>query len=134
VGEIIQATQKSFQRAAASMGAATERVSEGYILASSSGQALDDLLAAAKAMQQQTIPLVNTGAAVRNAIARLVEANEQVAQVISENISATWKIRSTTEDLTEQTRQVSASAAMLEGIARELEGALAVFQIQGKDQ
>jgi methyl-accepting chemotaxis protein len=133
VGAIVQAVQKSTAVATESMLNAINLVKEGSELASSSGQAMDQLLASAVAMQQQTIPLVNANEIVRNAITELSEANKRVSRVIAENITATQQISTTTDELVSQTQAVSGSAISLAEIARELEGATAMFQIEKSD-
>mgnify|MGYP001765381465 CR=1 FL=1 len=130
VGGIVKTVQKSIGTATESMLTTIDLVRESSELASSSGQAINQLLASAVAMQQQTVPLVATNAVVRNAIVQLNEANARVSQVISENLAATKQISSTTNDLVSQTEAVSGSAASLAEIARELEGATAMFKIE----
>jgi ABC-type sugar transport system substrate-binding protein len=129
VGSVLNSAQRSIQSATQSLEATTQRVKEGSQLASASGLALDELTTSAEAMQQQTLPLVSTSAAVNDSIQRLIEANKRVSAVIAENITATRKISATIQELAAQTRQVSHSAMMVAGIARELEGSIAVFQI-----
>ena len=133
VGAIVQAVQKSTALATESMLNAIKLVKEGSELASSSGQAMDQLLASAVAMQQQTIPLVNANEIVRSAITELSEANKRVSRVIAENITATQQISTTTDELVSQTQAVSGSAISLAEIARELEGATAIFQVEKSD-
>jgi methyl-accepting chemotaxis protein len=129
VGKIVRTVQKSIGRASESMLSTIELVEESSELATSSGQALNQLLDSAVDMQQQTIPLVEANESVRNAITQLNDANMRVAQVITENIAATKQISSTTDDLASHTQSVSNSAILLQDIARELEGSTAMFQI-----
>jgi methyl-accepting chemotaxis protein len=130
VGTIVQTVQKSIGRATDSMLTAINLVKESSELAASSGQAMNQLLASAVDMQKQTLPLVDANKSVRNAITQLNEANMRVAQVITENLAATKQISTTTDGLVSQTQAVSGSAVSLNEIARELEGATAMFQIE----
>src|SRR5690606_10992955 len=122
VGAIVQAVQKSTGLATQSMLTTINLVKESSDRASSSGQAMNQLLASAQAMKQQTIPLVGANQVVRNVIKQLSEANQRVSGVIAENLSATRRIATTTDDLVSQTQSVSNSAIALAEIARELEG------------
>lgn len=130
VGTIIQAVQKSIGLATESMLTAIDLVKESSKQAASSGQAMSQLLASAQVMKQQTIPLVGANQVVRNAITQLSEANQRVSGVIAENLSATKQISTTTDELVSQTQAVSSSAISLAEIARELEGATAMFQVE----
>jgi methyl-accepting chemotaxis protein len=133
VGTIVRTVQKSIGRATESMLTALNLVKESSELASSSGEAMNQLLASAVAMQQQTVPLINAYESVRNSINQLNEANLRVAQVITENLTATKQISTTTEGLVSQTQLVNGSAVALIEIARELEGATAMFQVENHD-
>ena len=93
---------------------------------------MNQLLASAGAMQQQTVPLVDANEIVRNAITQLSEANARVAEVIAENLTATRQISTITDELVSRTQAVSDSAISLAEIARELEGATAMFQVEKK--
>ncbi len=130
VGAIVETVQKSIGLATGSMLTASDLVKEGSDLASSSGEALNQLLASAVAMQKQTIPLVDANEIVRNAITQLSEANTRVSGVIAENITATREISSTTDEMVSRSQAVSSAAVSLAEIARELEGATAMFQIE----
>ena len=132
VEAIVQTVQKSISLATGSMLTTIDLVKEGSELASSSGQAMKQLLASAEAMQQQTIPLVDANESVRNAITQLSEANSRVSEVIAENLAATQQISTTTDELVSRSQAVSSSAISLAEIARELEGATAMFQIEKK--
>jgi methyl-accepting chemotaxis protein len=129
VAAIVQTVQKSISLATGSMQSALDLVKEGSVLASSSGQAMNQLLASAVAMQQQTIPLVAANESVRYAITQLSDANARVSGVIAENLTATRRISTTTDELVSRTKAVSGSAISLTEIARELEGATALFQV-----
>jgi methyl-accepting chemotaxis protein len=133
VGTIVRTVQKSIGRATESMLTALNLVKESSELASSSGEAMNQLLASAVAMQQQTVPLINAYESVRNSINQLNQANMRVAQVITENLTATKQISTTTEGLVSQTQLVNGSAVSLIEIARELEGATAMFQVENHD-
>ena len=50
--------------------------------------------------------------------------------MIAENLAATRQISATTDELVSQTQAVSGSASELAEIARELEGATAMFKIE----
>jgi methyl-accepting chemotaxis protein len=130
VASIVQTVQKSIGLATSSMQTALDLVKEGSGLASSSGQAMNQLLNSAVAMQQQTIPLVAANESVRYAITQLSDANARVSGVIAENLVATRQISTTTEELVSRTQAVSGSATSLTEIARELEGATAMFQVE----
>jgi len=130
VEAIVRTVQKSISQATGSMLTAIDLVKEGSELASSSGQAMKQLLASAEAMQQQTIPLVDASERVRNAIAHLSDANSRISEVIAENLAATKQISTTTDELVSRSQAVSSSAVSLAEIARELEGATALFQIE----
>jgi methyl-accepting chemotaxis protein len=127
---IVQTVRKSIGLATGSMLNAIDLVKEGSALASSSGQAMNQLLASAVAMQKQTLPLVDSNEIVRNAISELSEANTRVSEVIAENLTATQKISTTTDELVTRTQAMSGSATSLAEIARELEGATAMFQVE----
>ena len=132
VGSIVKTVQKSIDTATGSMITTIDLVEKGSESASSSGQAMNQLLASAGAMQQQTVPLVDANEIVRNAITQLSEANARVAEVIAENLTATRQISTITDELVTRTQAVSDSAISLAEIARELEGATAVFQVEKK--
>lgn len=133
VGAIVQTVQKSIGLAAESMLAAIDLVKDGSEMATSSGQAMKQLLASAVSMQEQTIPLVAANETVRNTVAQLSEANKRVSQVIAENLSVTQQISTTTDELVARTQAVSNSAISLAEIARELEGATAMFRVEKRD-
>ena len=130
VRAIVQTVQKSIGLATESMLNTIDLVKEGSDMASSSGQAMNQLLASAVAMQQQTIPLVDASETVRQATTQLGEANSRVSQVITENLIATRQISATTDELVSRTQAVSGSAISLAEIAQELKGATAMFQVQ----
>ena len=133
VGAIVQTVQKSIGLATESMLKAINLVKDGSEMASSSGQAMKQLLASAVAMQQQTIPLVEANKTVKKVITQLSDANTRVSQVIAENLAATKQISTTTDELVSPTQAVSGSATSLAEIARELEGATAMFQVEKSD-
>ncbi len=130
VDVIVQSVQKSIGVATESMLATIDLVKDSSTLASLSGEALQQLLASAVTMEQHTVPLVGTNEIARNASINLRKANQQVSGVIAENLAATRQISATTDKLVSQTQAVSGSASELAEIARELEGATAMFKIE----
>jgi hypothetical protein len=72
---------------------------------------------------------VDANKTVKQATVQLSEANARVSQVIAENLAATKQISITTDELVSQTQAVSSSAVSLAEIARELEGATAMFRV-----
>jgi methyl-accepting chemotaxis protein len=157
ISSIVRTVQDSAARAAEAMEVAKGKVQQGASLARDSGQALDELLAAARGTQAETDKLVSAHEAVAGVMSSLTDAIEGVATGVSRNIEtaqvASASIREaltsvenvasiseenaasaetvaiSTSRVTEQTEEVNRAAVALTRFARELEGATAQFKI-----
>jgi methyl-accepting chemotaxis protein len=156
IAAIIRNVQGSITGAVSAIEVATQHVQAGSALATSSGQALDQLLTSAKTMQTQTDAMVQANDSVARLMATLRTANDQVSAVITENRAATGAVTeyltdtlstvenvaaisqenavsteevcATTQRVSLQTDEVSRAATALELIARELQGSTAIFK------
>jgi methyl-accepting chemotaxis protein len=157
IAAIVRTVQETAARATQAMSAATAKVQEGTSLARDSGEAIDGLLASAKATQSQTATLIAAHEAVGKVMSDLetaismvssgVEQNmrttkaaaqsineallmvENVSAISEENAASTERVAGTTQEVSAQTEQVNAAALSLAGFARELEAATARFTI-----
>jgi methyl-accepting chemotaxis protein len=157
ISSIVRTVQDSAGRAADAMEIAKGRVQQGAGLARDSGEALDQLLAAARGTQEQTDKLVTAHQAVAGVMTSLTSAIDDVSTAVSRNIQtaevASASIREaltsvenvasiseenaasaetvaySTSRVTEQTEEVNQAAVSLTRFARELEGATAQFKI-----
>jgi methyl-accepting chemotaxis protein len=157
IATIVRTVQDSAARAAAAMDAATKKVQQGAGLARDSGQALDDLLASARATQVQTETLVASHEAVANvmgaletsidsvsvAVARNIgtaetasasirealEIVENVSAISEENAASAERVAGSTQEVSAQTEEVNTAALALTQFARELEASTARFTI-----
>jgi methyl-accepting chemotaxis protein len=161
ISQIIATVQQSARRAAESMDSAMAKVRDGSALAQRSGQALDDLMESALTTQRQATDMVGANEAVAGVMADLNEAIEAVSSVIvanmeraetaassiretldtvgsvaaisEENAASAERVASSTEEVTQQAQGVHEAAMALTGIARELEGATAMFKVSASD-
>jgi methyl-accepting chemotaxis protein len=162
ISQIITTVQQSARRAAESMDSAMAKVREGSALAQRSGQALDDLMDSALTTQQQATEMVGANEAVAGVMSDLNEAIEAVSSVIvanmdraemaasniretldtvesvaaisQENAASAERVATSTEEVTQQAQGVHEAAMALTSIARELEGATALFKVRTSDE
>jgi methyl-accepting chemotaxis protein len=161
ISQIIATVQQSARRAAESMDSAMAKVRDGSALAQRSGQALDDLMESALTTQRQATEMVGANEAVAGVMSDLNEAIEAVSSVIvanieraetaasniretletvesvaaisEENAASAERVACSTEEVTQQAQGVHEAAMALTGIARELEGATALFKVRTSD-
>jgi methyl-accepting chemotaxis protein len=161
ISSIITTVQQSARRAADSMDSAMAKVRDGSALAQRSGQALDELMGSALTTQEQATEMVGANEAVASVVSDLNEAIEAVSSVIvantqradiaasniretldtvesvaaisQENAASAERVAYSTEEVTQQAQGVHDAAIALTGIARELEGATALFKIHAGD-
>ena len=158
IGSIIRTVQNTIDSSVHLMGAVTDQVAQGNVLAQQSGQALDQLLISSKSMQQQTDRMVNANKGVSGVMANLRESIIRVSSVTKQNILATkevseqvdqtmrviegvaaiseqnaasaQQITASVQQVISQTEEVSNAVDALTKIARELQGETSTFKIE----
>ena len=157
IASIVTTVQQTAARAAAAMDQATSKVQVGTTLARTSGDAIGNLVASAKATLEQTDTLIASHEAVGKVmgdlessiatVSQAVERNlsttraasggiseslqmvENVATISEENAAAAESVAATIQEISSLTDEVNAAALSLAGFARELEAATARFNV-----
>jgi methyl-accepting chemotaxis protein len=157
IASIIHTVQSSVSSAAAGMETVTQNVRQGTDLAQRSGESLDQLLASASITQTQTERLVQANDAVTKSMDILTSSIDRVSAVIEENFASSQEVSTnivevlrlvenmttisetnaasaeelaaSTTQVTQQVAGVDEAAGALLSIARELQGATAIFKI-----
>ena len=159
IAEIVRNTQKNIAKTTSSMQTTTERVQLGSAQASSSGTALEQLLASAVEMQVQAQqaqdvndPLMGVVELLNASIERVsavikenylstveidqhagatLEVIESVAALSEQNAAAAQQISASTQEVAASVHQMSQAAVMLAAIANEMKASTVRFKLQG---
>ena len=159
IAALIREIQKAVREAVEAMHAGVVEVDAGVVRAQKSGRALNDILTAVGAVNQQMSDIA-TAAGQMNVLSReMVRAMDAVSAVVEENTAATEEMASSAEDVlsaieeiagiseeqsasteevsssveevSAQAEEVTASAGMLQGMAQELQTLVARFKLPG---
>jgi methyl-accepting chemotaxis protein len=156
IGGLIKGIQKTVSEAVAAMGEGAKEVEKGVVRANQSDEALNSILKAAEAVNQQveeiaraaqlisgsandlvsSMDAVSTVVEENTAATRVMSANsgevtqavESIASVSEENSAAVEEVSASTEEMSAQVEEVNASAQSLSEMASALQQVVAQFK------
>jgi methyl-accepting chemotaxis protein len=157
IGGLISGMQRTVAEAVRAMDEGAVEVENGAAAANQAGSALNDILQAARAVQEQASAALEASDRMGSLSAQLVEATEAVSAVVEENTAATEEmaagsaeivqaiegiasvseensaaveeVSASAEEMTAQVEEVSASAQSLAGMAEQLQRVVGQFQL-----
>jgi len=159
ISGLIKTIQQSIGEAVQAMDAGAGRVESGIVQANEAGQALDSILTAAEAVDQQVGEIASAAQQMDASANELVNAIDSVSAVVEENTAATEEmsagadqvsqviesiasiseensaaseeVNATVEEVSAQVEEVTASAQSLSAMADELQMLVAQFKLPG---
>ncbi len=161
IAGLIKSVQQTITEAVRAMDDGTHQVEAGMHQADDAGQALDSIIIAAEAVNQQVGDIaaaaqqmdasVNEMVGAMDSVSAVVEENtaateemaasagevsqsiENIASVSEENSAATEEVSATVEEVSAQVEEVTASAQSLAAMAQQLQALVSQFRLAADD-
>jgi methyl-accepting chemotaxis protein len=127
IAELIRSIQATIAEAVRAMDEGAAEVETGVARANQAGEVLQQILAAAEAVNRQVADIANAARAMQAAAAEMVAANETVSAVVEENTAATEEMAASSGEVTQSiegiasiSQENSAAAEQVTAAAEEM--------------